>query len=323
MRAIQIVAPGRPEFVEVPVPTLRPGHGLVRPLLLSLCGSDVRSVYYAPEDEYPLAVGRGGHEVIAQVEALAGSPPGVGVGDSVMALVPGDAGMSERFVTATDNLLALPADCPREHLLMAQQLGTVIFACRRLPNVVGMDTVVIGQGSAGLFFDAMLRRLGAERVVALDVIEQRVAAGLKLGATHALNIHGVDPISAVADITGGRMADLVIEAVGEPETINLMPHLVRKGGHLMSFGVPRGPHVFPFDYFSLFRKTCHFTSSDGTIEEPGRRSTRMALDLIAKGEIDVTPMLTHRLSFARVKEAYELARSREDGVIKIVIDMVA
>ena len=323
MLAIQITAPGRPEFVEVPIPGLRSGSAVVRPLLLSLCGSDVRAVYYAPEEEYPHPVGSGGHEVIARVEALDGTVPGVAVGDVVMALVPGDAGMSEYFTTATDNLLPLPGGCPLEHLLMAQQLGTVIHACTRLPNVVGRDTVVIGQGSAGLFFDSMLRRLGAGRVVALDVIGERVAAAHVFGATSSVDIREVDPVVAVAEITGGQMADLVVEAVGEPETVNLMPRLVKVGGHLMAFGIPRGPHAFTFDYFGLFRKKCHLTSSDGTIEEPGRRSTRMALDLIAQGQIDVAPMLTHRLPFSRVQEAYELARSREDGVIKIVIEMPA
>ena len=47
----------------------------------------------------------------------------------------------------------------------------------------------------------------------------------------------------------------------------------------------------------------------------------MALDLIATGEIDVAPMVTHRFGFADVVDAYELARTRDDGVIKIVIEM--
>jgi threonine dehydrogenase-like Zn-dependent dehydrogenase len=148
-----------------------------------------------------------------------------------------------------------------------------------------------------------------------------VTVAPKFGATEALNTAEIDPVGAVADITDGRMADLVVEAVGEPETINLMPKLVRERGLLMSFGVPRGPHAFEFDYFSLYRQKCHLISEGGTIGEPGRRSPRMALQLIARGDIDVSPMITHHIPFGRVHSAYELARSREDGVIKIVIDM--
>jgi threonine dehydrogenase-like Zn-dependent dehydrogenase len=291
--------------------------------MLSICGSDVRAVYHAPREEYPLPVGRGGHEVIALVEDVRGPAEGVACGDLVMALVPGDAGMAEHFCTPADNLLPLPEGAPPEELLMAQQLGTVIHACKRLQNVVGADVVVIGQGSAGLFFDAMLRRLGARRVVAVDVVRARLDAAAHFGATHAINARLVDPQGAISGITARRMADLVVEAAGEPETINLMPRLVRENGALLSFGIPRGPHSFEFDYFSLFRKKCVLTSSDGAILEAGRASTRMALELVARREIDVRPMLTHRLPFSRVQEAYELARSRADGAIKIIVDMPA
>jgi threonine dehydrogenase-like Zn-dependent dehydrogenase len=99
-----------------------------------------------------------------------------------------------------------------------------------------------------------------------------------------------------------------------------MPRLVEEGGNLMSLGIVRRTHAFRFDCYSRFRKKWHLTSSDGTIEEPGRRSTCMALNLIAQREIDVAPMLTRRLPFSRVEEAHELARSRQDGAILIVID---
>jgi threonine dehydrogenase-like Zn-dependent dehydrogenase len=55
--------------------------------------------------------------------------------------------------------------------------------------------------------------------------------------------------------------------------------------------------------------------------EPGRKAFRQALDLIAEGVINVSPMLTHRFLLEQVLEAYELARTREDGAIKVVIEM--
>jgi threonine dehydrogenase-like Zn-dependent dehydrogenase len=322
MRAIQIVAPGRPEFVEIPAPEAKPGFGLVRPLLIALCGSDVRSVYYAPAEEYPLAATRGGHEIIARIEALGKPEPGLQAGQIVLALSPGDMGMAEYFATPVENLLPLPEGKPLEHLLMAQQLGTVIYGCKRLPNIIGMDAVVIGQGSVGLFFDAMLRRLGADRVIAMDVVDARVEAGRRFGATHAFNNSRTDALSAVKAITNGRLADLVVEAAGEPETINMMASLVRERGFILSFGLLHGPHTIPFDYYNLYRKTCALLSmGGGTANEPGRKSVRQALDLIARGEIDVSGMVTHRFPFDRVKDAYEMARTRADGAIKVIVEM--
>lgn len=229
--------------------------------------------------------------------------------------------MAQYFVTGIDYLLPLPAGQPLEHLLMAQQLGTVIFACKRLPNLVGKSAVVIGQGSAGLFFDALLRRMGARHVIALDVREARLEAGLRFGATHVVHNERADALTAVQEATGGQLADLIVEAAGEPETINLAPVLVREWGTILSFGVPRGPHVIPFDYYRLFRKKCHWFSSDGTVNEPGLASFRLALEMIDRGDVDVSGMVTHRFPFEKVKEAYELARTRADGAIKVVVEM--
>ena len=321
MRAVQVVSPGKAVFVEAPIPQMAPGKALVRTLLLSLCGSDVHMLHYHPPEEYPFGVGSSGHEMVGVVEAIDAPEAGVKVGDVALVLAPEQQAMSEYYLADVENVLVLPPGRPLEHFLMAQQLGTVIYACRRLPNVVGMDAVVIGQGSAGLFFDAMLRRMGARQIIGLDVQEARVAAGLKFGATHTFNDALVDPLEQIKKLTGGKLADVVIEAVGEIEAINLAPDLVKVGGHVLYFGVPRGPHVIEFNFWNLFRKYCHTTSSGGSALEPGRASFRMALDLIVGGEIDVAPMITHRFSFDQVMEAYELARTRGDGVIKIVIEM--
>ena len=76
--------------------------------------------------------------------------------------------MAEFYLAPIENVLPLPAGKTPEELLMAQQLGTVIYACKKLPSVIGKTAVVIGQASAGLWFDVMLKRLGARRIVALD-----------------------------------------------------------------------------------------------------------------------------------------------------------
>ena len=89
---------------------------------------------------------------------------------------------------------------------------------------------------------------------------------------------------------------------------------------MLYFGIPRST-TFEFDFWMFFRKYCHTTTSADSAFEPGRKSFWQALDLIAEGVIDVSLMLTHRFPFERVLEAYELARTREDRVIKVAIEM--
>ena len=90
----------------------------------------------------------------------------------------------------------------------------------------------------------------------------------------------------------------------------------------MFFGIPRKP-CFEFDFLSLYRKFCFSTTSGGVYQESGRRSFQEAIDLITGGEIEIGGMVTYRFQFENVGEAYELARTLDDGVIKIAIEMPA
>ena len=321
MRSLQVKAPGRAEIVETPIPRLKPGHALIRTVFLSICGSDLYLLHHAPRDNYPFPPGTTGHEMVGVVEAVddPGSP--IGEGDRVLALAPRNTAMTEFFLSPTEFLIPLPENLPFEHGLMAQQLGTVVFACGRLPDMNGKTAVVIGQGSAGLFFDAILKRLGTKKIIAFDILDNRISMGREFGATDVFNNKDSDPLESVAEITGGNLADLVVEAAGEVETINLAAHLVREEGLVFYFGKPH-EHVFPFDFWTLSRKFCWTTSTGASsTRDPGLASYRTALELIKNGDIDVSRMITHRFPFEKVMDAYELARTREDGVIKTLIEM--
>ncbi len=320
MRAVQCGAAGEPRFIETPKPELKPGYALVKTLLVSLCGSDVHMVYYEPPARYPFPPGTSGHEMIGVVEAVDAPGFALAPGDVALTMAPYHTAMAEYFLAPAEHVLVLPPGKPLEHLLMAQQLGTVIYASQRLPSLINKDVAIIGMGSAGLFFAAMCRRLGAARVIALDIVAHRAAAAARFGATHAIHNTTDNAMRAVEEITGGQMADVVIEAAGEADAINLAPALVRTGGHILFFGIPRA-YGFAFDYEMFFRKYCTTTSIAGAAFEPGLKSSRAALDLVASGAIDVTPLLTHRLPFDRVPEGYQLARDRSDGAIKVVIEM--
>ena len=322
MRAARIVAPGRVQVVDAPPPVPAAGCARLRPELVTICGSDLRQVYSLAADAYPLAVGVSGHEIVARVtapdpaDAADPAPGGLAPGTRVLALVTEQHGMAEQFVTRWSDLIPLPEEVPAERLVLAQQLGTVVYGCQQVGNVVARSAVVIGQGSAGLFFVAMLRRLGADRILALDLSDARIAAGLRMGADEAYHGERDDPVARVAEFTGGAMADLVVEAAGTPSAVNLTPRLARRGGRILFFGLPK-QDTFPVDFYTLFRAQCRITSASGAAEEPGKRSFRIALDLIVRGAIDVAGLVSHLFPLQEAARAYELARSRADGALKV------
>ena len=319
MRAVQVVARGKAEFVEMPKPELIPGHALVHTRQLSLCGSDIRWLHYAPDSAYPFPPGTTGHEMVGVVEAVDAPGSGINVGDVALTLVSNHQAMAEYYLAPVEDVLVLPPDKPAECLLQAQQLGTVIYACQFLPNVVGKDVAIIGQGSAGLWFDFMLRRMGARRVIALDLQDFRLKAGEQYGATHTIHNSQQDAVGTLLEITGGQLADVVIEAAGEVDSVNLSVQLAKAFGFILFFGVPRGQSFAYHDMF--FHKCLRAQAIVGAMRDPDHNCTRMALEMIASGELDVSPILTHRFPFERVLEAYELHHTQDEGAIKVIIDM--
>jgi 2-desacetyl-2-hydroxyethyl bacteriochlorophyllide A dehydrogenase len=320
MKAVQVVTRGRAEFVDVPVPRLQPGHVLVRTRLLSLCGSDIRMLHFAPADAYPFPPGTTGHEMVGVVDDIDAPGSGLQVGDAVLALAPNHQAMAEYFLAPVEHVIPLPSGFSIEQLLQAQQLGTVLFACQRLPDLTGKAVAVIGQGSAGLFFNFQLKQMGAARVIALDREPLRLDRSLNFGATHTIHNASVDPSEAIREINNGELADVVVEAAGDVSAINLAIDLVRKGGDILYFGYPRGQTI-PFNFDVLFHKCCRAQTIVGATVEPNQASTRQAIDLIATGQIDVSQLITHRVPFADVVDAYELHRTRGDSCLKIVIEM--
>ncbi len=320
MRAVQVMAPGRAGFIETALPELQPGHALVRTRLLSLCGSDVQWLHCFDPEDYPMAPGTTGHEVLGEV--VAHDAPGHDLPPERLALtlIPDHSGMAEYCLVKARDVLYLPPGAPPAQLLQAQQFGTVIYACKQLPNVIGKDVVVIGQGSAGLWFDLMLRRMGAGRVIAIDLQAHRLQAGKLYGATDTIHNAVDDPVAAVADLTDGRMADIVIEAAGEIDSVNLAVALTRDEGFLLNFGAPRASSM-PFPMKVYFYKNLTMRAAVGASRDPGNASTRQALHMIASGEVDAAPLITHSFPFDQVLEAYELQGARDEGAIKILIEM--
>ena len=321
MKAVQVVARGQAEFVDVPEPTVRSGHVLVRTSYLSLCGSDIQMLHYAADDSYPFPVGTSGHEMVGIIEAVGDADSQFKVGDAVLALAPGHRAMCECYLAPYEHLVPLPVGKkPLEVMLQAQQLGTVLYASRCLPNLVGKNVVVIGQGSAGLWFNFQLRGMGAKQVVALDIEDFRLERSQSFGATMAVNNAKQEPVEATRDAFAGELADLVVEAAGETDAINLSIDLVRKFGDILFFGYPRA-QTFPVNFDRLYHKCCRATTIVGANDEPNLTSMSLALALINSDIVDAECLITHRMHFSETIEAYEMHKMRHDGAVKIVLEM--
>ena len=319
MKAARWVDMGRVVCEEVPTPSVAEGQLLVRTAYASICGSDLHSVFLnAPPEPGP--AGYPGHESVAEVveSRCAGFAPG----DHVLTVPHAIDGrcLAEYQAIPGAFCIRLPGTAPLSHLLMAQQLGTVVYALRYHPlDLVGKDAAVIGQGSAGAFFTFLLKRFGAARVLVSDKSPARLAYSRQLGAELAVDANLADFRAAVLEATGGRGADVVVEAVGSRETFPLSLELAAPGATLVWFGLPEGTDDYPFSFSQFFRRALTAYSNFGAQGEPGLESFRYAARLIADGAIDVAPLLSHMLPIEEVGEAFYIARMRTGNALKVSI----
>jgi L-iditol 2-dehydrogenase len=319
VKAARWVDVGRVVCEDAPVPPVADGQILVRTAYASICGSDLHSVFLEAPPQ-PAPAGFPGHESVGEV--VESRCPGFEPGDHVLTVPHAADGrcLAEFQALSGSACIRLPATAPLTHLLMAQQLGTVVYALRSHPlDLIGKDVAVIGQGSAGAFFTFLLKRAGAARVLVSDFSPARLAYSRQLGADLAVDAGAADFRSAVMEATGGQGADLVVEAVGSRETFPLSLELAAPGATLIWFGLPEGSgdYPFPFERFFRWRLTAH--SNFGAQGEPGLESFRYALRLIAGGAIDVAPLLSHMLPIDKVDEAFRIAHDRTDNALKVSI----
>ncbi len=305
MKAAQLVAPRHWKILEIEKPTPTPERMLVRMELVAICGSD-KPPFVGVHEEYPLAIGDTGHEGMGIVESC---PSGrYRKGERVL-LWGFDRGLFQEYVLATDGggCIKLPTNLADEQVLMTQLLGTVLHSFYKLGNIINWNVAVLGMGAVGLLFAAVLRNLGAGRIIGVDTSAHRLEVAQHMGATHTVNPSEEDAAEAIADITDGKMTDLVIEAVGQANTFNLCPSIARRNAHVICFGIPDKDSVdgvVPLRLLDMYRKELKLITSVGPNPE---RDYRVALDWIVQRRIDVAPIISHILPFTDIQRGFSMA----------------
>jgi len=320
MRAALLVESGRMVCEEVPIRPLKDGELLVKTQAASICGSDLHVVFmglsFFPPPSPP---GYPGHEGIGKV--VESRSDAFAPGDWVLTCPwPTEAGCFADWQTiAASFCLKLPAyDGPAEELMMAQQLGAVLYSFRRNKlDLHGKTVMVMGQGSGGQFMAWLAKRAGAAKVIASDRSEARIASSPGFGVDVPVMARGDNVHQAVMDHTGGEGVDLLIEAVGSRDALLESVTLTRIGGEMLLFGLPDSNDPVPFNFHDFFRRKLKAYSDYGAQHEPDLVSFGHALELIASGQIDVKSMVSHTLPIEQIGEAMRLAHERDDNALKV------
>ncbi|MGW7364761.1 S-(hydroxymethyl)mycothiol dehydrogenase [Streptomyces sp. NPDC054841] len=180
----------------------------------------------------------------------------------------------------------------------------------------GDSVAVIGCGGVGDAAIAGSRLAGAAKIIAVDIDARKLATAKKLGATHTVNSKETDPVEAVRELTGGFGADVVIEAVGRPETYQQAFYARDLAGTVVLVGVPTPDMKLELPLLDVFGRGGVLKSSWYGDCLPSR-DFPMLIDLHLQGRLDLEAFVTETIALDDVEKAFE--RMHRGDVLRSVV----
>jgi S-(hydroxymethyl)mycothiol dehydrogenase len=181
----------------------------------------------------------------------------------------------------------------------------------------GRSVAVIGCGGVGAAAVAGSRLAGAGTIIAVDIDDQKLEWARNLGATHTVNSGSQDPVAAIQELTGGNGADVVIDAVGRPETWKQAFYARDLAGTVVLVGVPTPDMKVPdLPLIDVFGRGGALKSSWYGDCLPSR-DFPMLVDLYQQGRLDLDAFVTEEIGLEDVEAAFD--KMHQGGVLRSVV----
>ncbi|MEK3712793.1 NAD(P)-dependent alcohol dehydrogenase [Paenibacillus sp. FSL R7-0333] len=328
---------------EIGMPVAQAGEVIVKLEVVGICGSDVHYLEHGRIGDF---VVNGdfilGHECAGEVVELGPGVKHLKVGDRV-ALEPGvTCGQCEFCKSGKYNLcpdvqflatppyhgclmdymafpenmaFKLPDNVSSKEGALVEPLAVGLHAAAQGGVKLGDRVVILGAGCIGLVTLLACKAYGATEIVVVDIIEKRLEAAMKLGATRVINARHEDVLEAAAAWTDGAGVDKVIETAGSEHTVKQTPYLVKRGGTIVLVGLA-AKDIIDFDFMQIM-----FKEADIKSVFRYRNLYPAAIGAIADGKIDVKGIVTHEFDFEETQQAFDYVINNKEDVVKAVIRM--
>jgi L-iditol 2-dehydrogenase len=336
MLAVRFYEPGKLKLEQVSIPQPEPGELIVKSSVALTCGTDVKMY----KRGHPLAKPPQimGHEFAGTVSAVGNDVTNFRVGMKVVAansapcnecfyclsrqpnlcdrldesLIgftwPGTYAeyvrLPERIVR--QNTFQVPDGVPLENVASLEPLACVVHGWDLTNGFpAGGTAVIIGGGPIGLLHAQLARLNGARQVALCDVVSDRLKEAERVGVDTTIDSSSEDLGARVRELTEGRGADMVVEAVGRRETWDEAPSLARKGGTVLLFGGCPSGTTASFEAEKIHYGELHVQGSFHHTPAAVERAFR----LIVSGKVAIKPLISHEMALERAEEALQLMGS--------------
>ena len=182
----------------------------------------------------------------------------------------------------------------------------------------GESVAVIGCGGVGIAAIAGAKLAGATTIIAVDIDENKIEMAKSLGATHGVNSRTSDPVEAIRALTGGNGADVVIEAVGRPETYKQAFYARDLAGRVVLVGVPTPEMKLELPLLDVFGRGGSLKSSWYGDCLPSR-DFPMLVSHYKQGNLDLDAFVSERITIDQVEEAFD--KMHEGKVLRSVVEI--
>jgi S-(hydroxymethyl)mycothiol dehydrogenase len=190
-------------------------------------------------------------------------------------------------------------------------------AMNTAPVQRGDSAAVIGCGGVGCAAIAGARLAGAVRIIAVDIDDRKLAMARDLGATHTVNSGSTDAVEAIRGLTGGNGADVVIDAVGRPETYQQAFHARDLAGTVVLVGVPTPDMRLEMPLLDVFSHGGAVKSSWYGDCLPSR-DFPMLVDLHLQGRLPLDKFVSETIALDQVEDAFA-AMARGDLLRSVLV----
>lgn len=343
MKALLLTAPSKLELVDFPAPEPAADEVVVRVHACGICGSDIHGWDGSSGRRNPplimgheaagevLAIGSGvtawkpGDRVTFDSTISCGKCPSCRAGQvnlcenrRVIGVAPAEyrqhGAFAEQLAVPGRILYRVPDSLSFEQAAMVEPVSIAIHAVQRTTIAPGSTAVVIGSGMIGLLVIQALRWAGARQIVAVDLVDSRLALARQLGATHTINSGKADTAAEIASLTENQGADTAFEVVGFTPTVNLAFATVKRGGTVVLVG-NLSPKTQDFPLQAVVTKELTVLGSCSSAGE-----YPLCLDLIAQGKIEVKPMIETVASLEDGAAWFERLSAKDGGrYMKVIL----
>ncbi len=313
-----------------PVPQAKEGEVLIktRKTLIStgteltrLSGEFPKDSAWARYSVYPCEAG---YDNVGTVVGV-----GKGVGEELLGKRMATYCVHARYVVSRQDELRFVRDEVSDEEAAFFTIAEIVLNGVRRANVrLGDSVVVYGAGLLGQLAARFCRLCGARPVVVVDVSNERLELLPKDAAIVKVNPKECDVQKAVSEHTKGRMAGIVFEVTGNPSLIPSEFKVLGMQGRFIVLSSPRGPTLFDFHDLCnspSFTIVGTHNSSHPSFESPEnpwtkKRNDEFFFDLVAEGEVDVKGLISHRESYRKAPELYQMLLKDRTQAMGVILD---